>query len=212
MSDGSWLSPFNPEAGKNFEPVIGYVEGNAWQYRFYVPHDMDGLIDLLGGEKAFLTELEACFDTDNYDMANEPDITYAYLYNFIKGEEWRTQKRVRELIRKYYFNGPAGIPGNDDTGTLSAWLLYGMLGIYPHCPGDMRYAITSPVFDEVRIRLDPNYYPGTEIVIEANKSESDAIFIDRLSWNGKKHRSFFIDHSQLVQGGVLSFDLENEPR
>lgn len=212
MGDGSWLSPFNPEAGKNFEPVIGYIEGNAWQYRFYVPHDMEGLIDLLGGEKAFLQELEACFETDNYDMANEPDITYAYLYNFVKGEEWRTQKRVRELIRKHYFDGPAGIPGNDDTGTLSTWLLYGMLGIYPHCPGDMRYAITSPVFDEVRIQLDPDYYTGTEIVIEANKSEVEALYIDRIRWNGKRHRSFFIEHQELTRGGVLSFDLDTKPR
>lgn len=209
-ADGSWLDPFDPEAGKNFEAVIGFVEGNAWQYRFYVPHDTKGLIELLGGDDAFLTALNACFDTDNYDMANEPDITYAYLYNFVKGEEWRTQQRVRELIRKYYFNGPAGIPGNDDTGTLSTWLLYGMMGIYPFCPGDMRYAVTSPVFEEVTIHLNTDYYPGKKLVIEAPMSSDEQVFIDKIRWNGKRWKSFFVTHDQLTKGGVLGFELSEK--
>ena len=207
QADGSWLDPFNPEAGKNFEPVIGFVEGNAWQYRFYVPHDIKGLKTLLGGDKAFLAALDSCFQTDNYDMANEPDITYAYLYNFIPGEEYRTQLRVHELMEKYYFNGPAGIPGNDDTGTLSTWLVYSMMGLYPHCPGDMSYAISSPVFDQVEIELHPDYYPGKKLIIEAERDQDGAKLIKQMSWNGKKYKDFFINHQDLIKGGNLSFFL-----
>jgi len=208
MADGSFLTPFNPEAGKNFEPVVGFVEGNAWQYRFYVPHDILGMMGLLGGGKAFLEALQACFDTDNYDMANEPDITYPYLFNYVKGEEWRTQRTVRELIRKYYFDAPAGVPGNDDTGTLSVWLLYSMMGLYPDCPGNMNYALTSPVFKKITIDLNEDFYPGKELVIEAENANEDNIYIDKLRWNGKKHKSYFINHHDLVKGGRLEFKLK----
>ena len=204
MKDGGWLDPFNPEAGKNFEPVIGFVEGNAWQYRFYVPHDIKGMKNLLGGDAAFFEALKACFDTNNYDMANEPDITYPFLFNYIPGKERFTQQTVRQLMRKHYFNAPEGLPGNDDTGTLSAWLLFSMMGIYPTCPGDMDFAITSPVFDEVKVHLDPRYYPGKELLIEAVNSNGDEhLLIDRIEWNGKKHKSYFISHQELVKGGRL---------
>ena len=212
MADGSFLDPFNPEAGKNFEPVIGFIEGNAWQYRFYVPHDIKGLMELLGGEEKFVEQLQACFDTDNYDMANEPDITYPFLFNYVKGEEWRTQRSVRELIRKYYFNGPAGIPGNDDTGTLSVWLLYSMMGFYPDCPGNMNYALTSPVFDRITIQLNTDFYPGKELVIEAESLSDEEIYINKIRWNGKKHKSFFINHHDLVKGGTLEYKLNESPR
>ena len=205
VKDKGWLSPFDPEAGKNFEPVIGFVEGNAWQYRFYVPHDIRGLQQLLGGEKPFLDALNACFDTDNYDMANEPDITYSYLFNYVKGEEWRTQERVRALIRKHYFNGPAGIPGNDDTGTLSTWLLFSMMGFYPDCPGKMDYALASPVFDKITIDLDGNFYPGKQLVIEAIGGEGDRFLTKKIAWNGKGVDGYFINHHELVKGGVLRF-------
>ena len=208
MKDLNWLSPFDPEAGKNFEPVIGFVEGNAWQYRFYVPHDMPGLIQLLGGEKAFIDALNECFDTDNYDMANEPDITYPFLYNFVKGEEWRAQQRVAELVRKYYFNAPDGLPGNDDTGTLSAWLLFSMMGLYPHCPGDLSYTLTTPFFEQVEIALHPDYYSGDKLILRSSQTASEDTQICAMRWNGKKHKQFFIDHNTLVKGGELEFELE----
>ena len=206
MKDGSWLNPFNPEAGKNFEPVIGFVEGNAWQYRFYVPHDIKGLKTLLGGDTAFFEALKACFDTDNYDMANEPDITYPFLFNYIPGQEHFTQQTVRRLMRQYYFNAPEGLPGNDDTGALSAWLLFSMMGLYPTCPGDMDFALTSPVFDEVKIQLDSRYYPGTELILETVNAKGDEhLLIDTMEWNGQRHTSYFISHQELVQGGRLRF-------
>ena len=208
VPDGSWLEPFDPEAGKNFEPVIGFVEGNAWQYRFYVPHDIDGLIGLLGGEERFIEELQLCFDSDNYDMANEPDITYPYLFNYVQGEEWRTQKTVRELIGKYYANTPAGIPGNDDTGTLSAWLLFSMMGLYPDCPGNMFYTLTSPIFDRVVIYLNKDYYPGDFLAISTVNNGPENFIIDRINWKGKRLKNYFVDHHQLVKGGELQFVLE----
>ena len=208
MKDGKWLEPFNPKAGANFEPVIGFVEGNAWQYRFYAPHDIKGLIKLLGGEKQFISALNQCFDDKNYDMANEPDINYAFLYNQVKGEEWRCQQKVRELINQYYKNTPDGLPGNDDTGTLSAWLIYSMIGIYPHCPGDMNYSISSPVFDKVTIQLNPDYYTGKNLVIETENNIKDNFYIDQIQVNDKPYKSYFIDHQTLTKGTYLKFRLK----
>ena len=151
---GAWYAPFDPELGKNFEPSIGYVEGSAWNYRFYVPHDIQGLINLNGGPTKFAKELQKTFDLGHFDMANEPDITYPFLFNYVKGEEWRTQRTVRDLIKTYYKNDPGGIPGNDDTGALSTWLLFSMMGFYPICPGDMDYALSTPIFDQIEIKLN----------------------------------------------------------
>ncbi len=212
MQDNAWLTPFDPKAGANFEPVIGFVEGNAWQYRFYVPHDIKNLIKRLGGNKKFINQLQMCFDQGNFDMANEPDITYPYLFNFVKGEEWRTQKTVSQLIDTYYKNTSDGIPGNDDTGTLSTWLLYSMMGIYPHCPGDMSYAISSPKFDKISITLNPNYYSGKHITIETNRSAEHANYINNILINGKEYNNYFIDHQHLTNGSHLTFYLSDKPK
>ena len=208
MPNGAWLTPFDPEAGKNFEPVIGFVEGNAWQYRFFVPHDIQGLKALLGGDEAFIDALHECFATENYDMANEPDITYPYLFNYVNEEEWRTQRTVRDLIRKHYRNSPDGIPGNDDTGTLSAWLLFSMMGLYPDCPGNMNFTLTTPVFDQINIYLNRTYYPGNVLTIKTSTPSEGHPFIKRMNWNGKRHKYFFINHEDLVGGGTLEFILQ----
>ncbi len=204
---GDWYEPYDPELGKNFEPSIGYVEGSAWNYRFYVPHDMKGLIKLNGGAKDFLEQLEQTFDLDHFDMANEPDITYPFLYNYLPGEEWRSQERVLELIAEHYTNEPGGIPGNDDTGALSTWLLYAMMGMYPVCPGDMDYALFTPSLDRVTITLDPTYYEGETLVIETKKTSPEAKYISTIRWNGKKLSDYFISHDQLAGGGTLTFEL-----
>ena len=121
--DNSWVTPFNPETGANFQKNLGFIEGNSWQYTFMVAHDAKGLMALMGGKKTYTKQLQKVFDTGQFDMANEPDIGYPFLFNYAKDEEWRTQKTVSELIKKYFKNTPDGLPGNDDTGTMSAWLI-----------------------------------------------------------------------------------------
>jgi predicted alpha-1,2-mannosidase len=164
-ADGSFLEPFNPRQGENFEPVPGFHEGSAWNYTFYVPHDVLGLAKIMGGRKAFVNKLQRVFDEGLYDPANEPDIAYPYLFSYFKGEEWRTQKTVSELLDKYYTTRPDGIPGNDDTGTMSAWAVFSMMGFYPDCPGDPSYTLTMPRFDRVEITLDPAYCNGKDRLI-----------------------------------------------
>lgn len=201
--NGEWLTPYNPELGRNFEPAPGYIEGNAWNYRFYVPHDTPGLIQQLGGQDKFLQQLELTFSSGNFDMANEPDITYPFLYHFVDGQSWRSSQRVKQLIAEHYHNSPGGIPGNDDTGTLSAWLAFSMLGIYPLSPGVMDYAVFEPSFDKITIQLDPAYYPGKTLTIHKQHSRAAASQNPVLQFNGKTLTRPFISHQQLVQGGTL---------
>jgi predicted alpha-1,2-mannosidase len=211
LPDGNFLTPFSPRQGENFEPSPGFHEGNAWQYTFYVPHDIPGLIKLMGGKKKFVNKLQSVFDEGHYDVANEPDINYPYLFNYIKGEEWRTQKEVRRLIKEHYHNNPGGIPGNDDCGTLSAWVVFSMMGFYPVCPGNMDYAISSPVFDKVTIELNMDYYPNKKIVIESNKKSDDDIYIDKMYIEGKPWKRYFITHDELVNSRKISFILGDKP-
>ncbi|TKG96308.1 glycoside hydrolase family 92 protein [Puteibacter caeruleilacunae] len=209
MPDGTFYKDFDPRQGENFAPSPGFHEGNAWQYTFYVPHDIKGLTKLMGGKKKFVAKLQKVFDEGHFDMANEPDINYPYFFNFFKGEEWRAQKEVRNLIDTYYKNAPGGIPGNDDCGTLSAWIVYSMMGFYPYCAGDMNYAITSPVFDKITIKLDKNFYPGSELVIEADR-EGKGTYIKSMELNGKPVKSYFMTHDQMVKGGTLKFKLSDQ--
>ncbi len=209
-SDGKWLTPYDPQLGRNFEPAPGYIEGNAWNYRFYVPHDINGLMGLLGGENKFAEQLELTFTSDNFDMANEPDITYPFLFNYVKGQEWRSQRKVTELIKAHFKNTPGGIPGNDDTGVLSTWLVFSMMGIYPVSPGDMNYALVTPSFDEITISLNPDYYSDKALVLKSIKSNSQAEFISDIHFNNQKVNSYFINHQQLVGGGELTFQLDDK--
>ncbi|MBG7628865.1 MAG: GH92 family glycosyl hydrolase [Bacteroidetes bacterium] len=205
-ADGTWYEPFDPEAGANFTKNVGFIEGNAWQYAFMVPHDVKGLIKLMGGNKAFTLQLQKVFDTNKFDMANEPDIAYPYLFNYVKGEEWRSQEMVTKLVKEYFQNNPKGLPGNDDTGTMSAWLVYSMMGIYPLSPGEPKYAITIPMFDKITIQLDSKYYKKREIVIEKEVNNNGKI--DKIQLNGQAHKSYFISHEALVNGDNLQIILK----
>ena len=190
-ADGTFLEPFNPRQGENFEPVPGFHEGSAWNYTFYVPHDVPGLAKLMGGRKSFVNKLQKVFDDGLYDPANEPDIAYPYLFSYFKGEEWRTQKIVSELLDKYYTTLPAGLPGNDDTGTMSAWAVFSMMGFYPDCPGDPSYTLTTPRFDRVEITLDPLFHNGH----------------DRLVITKGRHMKGRISHTKLISGSNCPWQL-----
>lgn len=183
LQDGTFLSPFDPKDGADFSNAPGFHEGSAWNYTFYVPHDIKGLARLMGGDKKFVDKLQRVFDEGLYDPANEPDIAYPYLFTYFKGEEWRTEKIVSQLISKYFSDKPNGIPGNDDCGTMSAWLIFSMMGLYPDCPGTPSYALTKPVFDKVILHLDKRYYPNGDVIIDGTKPL-------------KRHR---ITHQELVK-------------
>ena len=201
--DGSWLTPYNPETGANFVKNLGFIEGNAWQYSFMVAHDVKGLMNLMGGSKSFTKKLQQVFDKNQFDMANEPDIAYPYLFNYVKGETHRTDQLVSELLKTYFKNEPAGLPGNDDTGTMSAWAVFSMMGIYPVSPATPIYTITTPTFDTVTIKLDPSYYGGGELVI--TKESSKAVNLEReVFLNGKKMKTPFISHDDLINGKRLT--------
>ena len=193
-----------PRQGENFETAPGFHEGSAWNYTFYVPHDVKGLAELMGGKRKFVEKLQMVFDEGLYDPANEPDIAYPYLFSYFPGEEWRTQKTIRELLEKYYGAVPAGIPGNDDTGTMSAWAVFSMMGFYPDCPGNPSYTLTVPVFDRVEISLDPEYAGGHDLLVIEN-SVGDG-YSSRVKAGEKYIKGFRISHLDLLEAGTVVFE------
>ena len=143
-----------------------------------------------------------------FSKANEPDIAYAHLFSYFRGEEWRTQKETQRLLDKYFTTKPNGIPGNDDTGTMSAWAIFNMIGFYPDCPGLPEYTLTTPVFNKVTIRLDPKWYKEKELVIESNRTQPGTLYINKVLLNGKKFNQYRITHDELVHSQRILFDLK----
>jgi predicted alpha-1,2-mannosidase len=213
LSDGNWFEPFSPSegmGGKGSPKATGFVEGNSWQYTFMVQHDIPGLIKLMGGPKKFTEQLTTSFDSGYFVLWNEPDMAYPFLFNYVKGEEWRTQKYTRESVIKNFHNAPDGIPGNDDCGTLSAWLVFAMMGFYPDCPGNTDFQIASPYFDKITITLDPGFYSGKEFVIEAKNAGKNNCYIESMKLNGKAYKKYTLNHEDIVQGGKLTFVLKEK--
>jgi len=206
--DGTFLSPFNPKDGADFSNAPGFHEGSAWNYTFYVPHDILGLAKLMGGRQNFVNKLQKVFDENLYDPANEPDIAYPYLFNYFKGEEWRTQKEVSRLLDKFFKATPDGIPGNDDCGTMSSWAIFSMIGIYPDCPGSPFYSLTAPVFDKVTLHLDRRYYPNGDITITANRNGKTTPRVKSVKLGNKTIDRYRISHKELIDGKNLQFVIE----
>ena len=202
LPDGTFYGPFDPLQGANFEPSPGFHEGNSWNYTFYVPHDVKGLAKLMGGQKRFVNKLQMVFDKGYYDPANEPDIAYPYLFSYFKGEEWRTQKLVKELLAKHYTTKPNGLPGNEDTGTMSSWAIFSMMGFYPDCPGVPEYTLTTPPFDKITIKLDPAYWGTDKLVI---RKEGGDGYIDQIRLGGKKYSKYRLTHEDLIHAGEITF-------
>lgn len=202
LPDGTFYGPFDPLQGANFEPSPGFHEGNSWNYTFYVPHDVKGLAKLMGGQKRFVNKLQMVFDKGYYDPANEPDIAYPYLFSYFKGEEWRTQKLVKELLAKHYATKPDGLPGNEDTGTMSSWAIFSMMGFYPDCPGVPEYTLTTPTFDKITIKLDPAYWGTDKLVI---RKEGGDGYIDQIRLGGKKYSKYRLTHKDLIHAGEITF-------
>jgi predicted alpha-1,2-mannosidase len=203
-ADGSWHKPFSPIAVLGFGQNGGYVEGASWNYSFFVPHDIAGLKHLMGGDSAFVFQLNALFDSSYYSPANEPDINFPFLYNYAKGEEWRTQKTVRQLLASHYNNTERGIPGEEDCGTMSAWAVFSMMGFYPVCPTSNEYALLTPSFKKVILHL-PN---GKKFSIVSDKNPSDSLFINTIQLNKQLTIRYFIQHNDLINGGKLDLNLK----
>lgn len=197
--EGNFITPFDPSAGANFSNTTGFHEGSSWNYTFFVPHDIEGLIKLMGGKREFTKRLWNIFEEGHYDPTNEPDIAYPYLFSRIKGEEWRTQQLIKMLLDENYTTSPDGLPGNDDTGTMSAWAVFSMMGLYPDCPGQPYYTLTTPRFDRVEIETTH----GT-IAIEC---EGRGDYIKEVLMGGKRCDTFRISHSDLIKNGGLKLKL-----
>lgn len=197
--EGNFITPFDPSAGANFSNTTGFHEGSSWNYTFFVPHDIEGLIKLMGGKREFTKRLWSIFEEGHYDPTNEPDIAYPYLFSRIKGEEWRTQQLVKQLLDENYTTSPDGLPGNDDTGTMSTWAVFSMMGLYPDCPGQPYYTLTTPRFDRVEIETTH----GT-IAIEC---EGRGDYIKEVLMGGKRCDTFRISHSDLIKNGGLKLKL-----
>jgi predicted alpha-1,2-mannosidase len=209
--DGSWLDPFDPLATEGSGDWSGsggpgFVEGNAWHYAWFVPHDVDGLVGLHGGREQFTRRLDTFFRDSLFTVNNEPDLDAPYLFTHLVGEEWRTPRLVSRIMSEAFGTGPAGLPGNDDAGTLSAWFVFSALGFYPDCPASTTYAVGIPLFPRVRLQLDRRYYPGEALDIV----RGDAVQEKRTTvlLNGKTLPTLHIPHAALVRGGVLEIAVE----
>ena len=207
--DGNWVEPFNAyPTEKEWWNQIGFVEGCTWHYSMFVPFDIPGLMKLYGGKKVFVQKLNECFQTDNFNIANEPDIAYPYLFNYVKGEERKTQYWVGKCSATYFGDSPNGITGNDDCGTMSAWLVYSMMGFYPDCPAKDSYQLTAPIFDEITIKLHDKYFKGGQFVIKAKETVKKERYINEIRFNGKRYKKYSISNEMITNGGTLTFVLD----
>lgn len=219
LADGTWEKPFDPlNAGYDND----YTEGNAWQYTWYVPQDISSLINLMGGKTLFISKLDSLFtissslDTNaaidvsgmigQYVHGNEPSHDIPYLYNYA-GQPWKTQERVREIMRKMYSDQPDGLCGNDDCGQMSAWYVFNALGFYPVNPANGRYDLGIPLFPRVDIRLPDNKV----FSIIANNLNEKNLYVKSVKLNGTPLDSLFILHNQIMPGGTLTFDMTDQP-
>lgn len=217
---GEWIESFDPYqyGGNGGHP---FTEGNAWQYFWYVPHNIQALMELTGGTKAFEQKLDTFFTSTykseqmnhnasgfvgQYAHGNEPSHHVAYLYNFA-GQPWKTQKYVSHILNTLYNNTSSGYAGNDDCGQMSAWYVFSAMGFYPVNPADGRYIIGSPLLDECTLKLAGN----KEFRIRTIRKSPEDIYIQSVTLNGKKHKDFFITHQDIMNGGTMVFKMGKKP-
>lgn len=213
--DGTW-APW-PEKGRLAQDY-GCVESNPYQQGWFVPHDLDGLCDLLGGRENSVEDLERFFVNmpedmlwnDYYNHANEPVHHVPFLFNPL-GNPWLTQYWTRQICRRAYNNSVEGLVGNEDVGQMSAWYVLAASGIHPVCPGDSRYEITSPVFDKVIIRLDPRFASGETFEIRAVNNSEKNVYIQSARLNGQPWNNCWLTHQQITDGGILELQMGDTP-
>jgi len=223
--DGSFQSPFNPLKWGD-----AFTEGNSLHYTWSVFHDIEGLKQLMGGNKEFVATLDGVFtmppkfdcsyygfpiheiremqivNMGNYAHGNQPIQHMIYLYNYA-GEPWKAQFHARNILNKLYSPHPDGYCGDEDNGQTSAWYVFSSLGFYPVCPGTDEYVFGSPLFDQVEIQL-PN---GKKLEVIAENNSEMNYYVGEISLNGKNHSRNFITHEQLLQGGTLVYQMQQHP-
>ena len=204
----------------------GFIEGNTWNYSFFVPHDPEGLITLMGGKKKFSARLDTLFtmylpdkyfaETEDitrdgiigtYVHGNEPAHHVAYLYNFA-GQPWKTQERVRMILKHQYKPAPDGLGGNDDCGQMSAWYLFSTLGFYPVAPGSTVYQLGSPAINKAVLQLENKNTFTVEAINQSDKN----VYVQKVVLNGKQLEQPAITHEDIMTGGTLTFYMTNKPK
>lgn len=197
----------------------GCIESNPFQQGWFVPHDIEGLKELMGGGEAFRKELVSFFEktpddflwNDYYNHPNEPVHHVPFMFN-AAGLPHLTQKWTRKICSEAYGTGAYGLCGNEDVGQMSAWYILAAMGIHPICPGDNTYQITSPVFNEITVRLDQNYYSGKQFKILAKNNSKENIYIQQIKLNGKTINRFWLSHEEIVNGGILELQMGPDPK
>ncbi len=218
--DRSWIEPFTPTDSDHKGGE--YVEGNAWQWTWFVPHDVPGLIELFGGHDPFAKKLDQLFTTDSkitgkrisgditgligqYAHGNEPSHHIAYLFNWVD-QPWRTQELLYQIMTEFYQAAPAGLIGNEDCGQMSAWFILSSMGIYQVAPGDVRFSIGRPLFPEARVTL-PN---GRKFVVQMKNGGPKNLYVQRVTLNGKSLSAPFITYADIMAGGELVFEMSDQ--
>ena len=215
--EGFWASPFDPA-----EVNSHYTEANAWQYSFFVPHDVAALIRMLGGPELFAKKLDALFSASSkttgreqaditgligqYAHGNEPSHHMAYLYSYA-GQPWKTQAMVRRILDEQYSAAPDGLAGNEDCGQMSAWFIFSALGFYPVTPGSSQYVIGAPLFETATIHLPG----GATFTVRARNASAANKYIQQARLNGGPYDLAFLEHLAITGGGELAFDMGPEP-
>jgi len=222
FSNGEWRKDFN----KLSTHGQGFIEGNAWNYSLYVPHNPEKMIEMMGGKSKFAKHLDTLFTMHiddkffegteditrdgiigNYVHGNEPGHHIAYLYNWTD-EPWKTQARVRMIMRSMYSNTPDGLCGNDDEGQMSAWYIFSALGFYPVCPGSNEYAIGSPLIKSATINLEN----GKKITINTKNQGEQNVYVEKLILNGQELNRNYILHSDIADGANITFYMSSNPK
>jgi len=216
-ANGGWLAPCDPR-----EVNFAFTEGNSWQYSFFAPQDISGLISIMGGPDKFAEKLDQLFTTESkltgreqsditgligqYAHGNEPSHHIAYLYDYVN-QPWQTQYRVRQIMDNFYKPQPDGLIGNEDCGQMSAWYILSAAGFYPVTPGSPTYAIGSPLFPELKFHLEN----GKQFLIKASGVSATNIYIQSATLNGRPYRKSFLEHRDLMAGGELVFKMGAQP-
>jgi alpha-1,2-mannosidase, putative len=214
-ADGSW-EPY-PEGGR-LTQWYGSIESNPYQQGWFVPHDVPGMVALMGGPDKVRADLENMFAhtpenmmwNDYYNHANEPVHHVPFLFNHV-GAPWLTQKWTRTICNNAYKNEVNGLVGNEDVGQMSAWYILASIGFHPIAPGYTRYELTSPVFDRITITLDKKYASGKTFTIIAKNNSAQNIYIQSAKLNGQPYDKCYIDHKDIIAGGTLELQMGSKP-